>query len=166
MVEPIQLESLANAHNNIDIQLSQNFFWTGQQIQGYVYLKTGNQAADKLKLTLKGTSSVELWRRHILGTRRYIKRERNDEPFAKVTLTLKEFNSRQTPSGKSCYSFSMALPEDLPATNFMNNWQVKSLCASTRYMLAAELISNDEVVMKNEIELPLYRKADNSKFAP
>lgn len=79
---------------------------------------------------------------------------------------MKEFNSRETPSGKVAYAFTMTLPKDLPPTTKMLNSQVKSLLSQVEYTLRADLVFNDQIVHQGSCAVPIYRQADNAKFAP
>jgi len=86
-------------------------------------------------LKLDGTGNVTHWQRYLHGHRRYIKRESNDDHFAHVILTLKEFSSQSVSAGKYCYAFSMSLPKDIPATSHMINSQIKGLKGKIEYSL-------------------------------
>jgi len=69
-----------------------------------------------LTLSLEGEDKITHWRRHVHGIRRYLNHEQSKDIFAKVKMTLKEYNDRSTPDIKVAYAFTMVLPNDIPST--------------------------------------------------
>ncbi len=74
-----------------------------------------------------------------------MKKQTNSNTFAKVKLVLANFLDKHTPAGRTSYPFQLKLPQELPPTVFCKSNKAKSLKASTKYILTAEL-SGDTVI--------------------
>ncbi len=69
----------------IQIWLAKQHYYAGEPITGSVTVnQVSSITADALNLNFNGFDSATLWRKHIYGKRQYLKREINENQFAKV----------------------------------------------------------------------------------
>ena len=121
------VESSHPRNNGITIWLEKPQFTTDEPVEGSVMLDIGSVPATGLTLLLKGVDELSIWKKHLKKNRRYYKKEEKVTQFAKVKLTLKNFEEKRTPEGKTCYPFRINLPADLPPSVFAKSCKVMSL---------------------------------------
>jgi hypothetical protein len=129
-----------------------------------VLLDVGSVPATGLTLFLKGVDELTIWKPHVKRNRMYFKKETFETQFAKVRLSLKNFEKQCTPQGKTSYPFQMMLPADLPPSTFCKSARVKSLQAKVRYFLVAEITGGAEN-LSHQHEVTLTKPMDEPRQA-
>lgn len=84
-----------------------------------------------------------------------MKKETNLNTFAKVKLVLTNFIDKHTPTGRTSYPFELKLPKDCPPTVYCKSNKVRSLNATTKYILTAELSGG--TVTTQDMEVVIFR---------
>ncbi len=68
-----------------------------------------------------------------------------------MKLVLTHFVDKQTPVGQTSYLFQLNLPKDLPPTVHCKSNKVRTLVASTKYILTAELTGGTPITQDLEV---------------